>query len=104
MNVNAEVHDPLGRKIQATFGLIDDGKTAVIEMADASGMRLLSSDELNPFTTSSYGTGELLKLALDKNVNEIIIGLGGSATVDGGAGLLEALGVRFLDQDGGNLR
>ena len=104
VNVNAEVHDPLGRKIQATFGLIDDGKTAVIEMADASGMRLLSSDELNPFTTSSYGTGELLKLALDKNVNEIIIGLGGSATVDGGAGLLEALGVRFLDQDGGKLR
>jgi len=104
VNVNAEVHDPLGRKIKASFGLINDGKTAVIEMADASGMRLLSSDELNPLTTSSYGTGELLKLALDKNVNEIIIGLGGSATVDGGAGLLEAIGVRFLDQNGGKLR
>lgn len=104
VNLDAEVHDPLGRKIQASFGLIDDGRTAVIEMADASGMRLLSSDELSPFTTSSYGTGELLKLALDKNVKEIIIGLGGSATVDGGAGLLKAIGVKFLNKDGAELR
>jgi glycerate kinase len=101
--VNIEVLDPLGRKITTSFGLIDDGKTAVIEMADASGLRLLNTDELNPLLTSSYGTGEMLKHALDKGVSKIIIGLGGSATVDGGAGLINALGGRFLDADGKEL-
>ncbi|MEJ7693080.1 glycerate kinase [Daejeonella sp.] len=95
--VPVEVHDPLGRKIQASFGLIEKGKTAVIEMADASGIRLLNTDELNPFKTSSAGTGEMLLAALDQGVSTIIIGLGGSATVDGGAGMLSALGVKFFD-------
>src|SRR6202012_2456477 len=63
-----EVHDPLGRKIQSSFGLIDNGKTAVIEMADASGLRLLNKDELNPLKASSFGTGELMKFALDAGV------------------------------------
>lgn len=101
--VEVEVLDPLGRKIKTSFGLIDQGKTAVIEMADASGLRLLQTEELNPLVASSYGTGEMLKHALDKGVTKIIIGLGGSATVDGGAGLLSALGVIFLDSKGDKL-
>ena len=99
-----DVTDPLGRKIKASFGLIDDGKTAVIEMADASGLRLLKKEELNPLKTSSYGTGELIKFALDEGVSRIIIAMGGSATVDGGCGILSALGIRFLNNAGDVLK
>jgi len=95
-----DVTDPLGRKIKASFGLIDDGKTAVIEMADASGLRLLKKEELNPLKTSSYGTGELIKFALEEGARRIIIAMGGSATVDGGCGILSALGIRFLNSAG----
>jgi glycerate kinase len=98
--VPAEVHDPLGRKIRAAFGLIDNGETAVIEMADASGLRLLRCDEFDPLHATTFGTGELIKCALDKGVNKIIIGIGGSATVDGATGILQALGIRFLDAGG----
>jgi glycerate kinase len=101
--ISKEVHDPLGRKIKSSFGLIDDSKTAVIEMADASGLRLLKKEELNPLKTSSFGTGELIKSALDNGAKKIIIAMGGSATVDGGCGILRALGIVFLDADGGNL-
>ena len=101
--VEAEVHDPLGRKIRASFGLIDKGTTAVIEMAAASGIRLLDPTELNPLHSTTFGTGEMVILALDKGVKKIIIGLGGSATVDGGSGILSALGVRFLDAAGNEL-
>jgi glycerate kinase len=101
--VQKEVHDPLGRKITASFGLIDNGNTAVIEMADASGLRLLNKEELNPMQVSSYGTGELIKFALDEGVNKIILAMGGSATVDGGCGILSAVGVNFLDVDGKTL-
>ncbi len=101
--VKSNVHDPLGRKITATFGLIDKGKTAVIEMADASGLRLLKHDELNALQASSTGTGELMKHALDKGVTQIIIAMGGSATVDGGCGILSALGVQFLNKEGQRL-
>lgn len=97
--VSQQVHDPLGRKINSRFGLIDNGKTAVIEMADASGLRLLKKSELNPMQTSSYGTGELINAALDKGATKIIIAMGGSATVDGGCGILKALGIDFLDKD-----
>ena len=93
-----EVQDPLGRKIKSSFGLIDNGKTAVIEMADASGMRLLKKEELDPMLASSFGTGELIRLALDEGVSKIIIAMGGSATVDGGCGILNALGIGFLDK------
>ncbi len=96
--IRLEVKDPLGRQIESSFGLINGGKTAVIEMADASGLRLLGEDELDPLRTSSFGTGQMVIAALNKGVTEIILGLGGSATVDGGAGLLNALGVRFLDK------
>ena len=102
--VRQEVHDPLGRKIPSSFGLIDAGKTAVIEMADASGLRLLKKEELNPMQASSYGTGELVKAALEKGVNRIIIAMGGSATVDGGCGILSALGIVFLDDAGKELK
>ncbi|SKB62377.1 glycerate kinase [Daejeonella lutea] len=98
--VEVEVHDPLGRKINASFGLIDMGKTAVIESADASGIRLLKLSELNPLNATSVGTGQLILAALDKGVSGIILCLGGSATVDGGAGMLAALGVRFIDEAG----
>ena len=98
--VPAEVHDPLGRKIRAAFGLIDNGNAAVIEMADASGLRLLRREELDPLHATTFGTGELIKCALDKEVNKIIIGIGGTATVDGATGILQALGVRFLDASG----
>jgi glycerate kinase len=98
--VNGTVTDPLNRKINTSFGLIDDGKTAVIEMADASGLRLLSREELNPLLASTFGTGEQIKMAFDKGARKIIIGMGGSATVDGGVGILKALGIRFLNDAG----
>ena len=82
--IKVKVQDPLGRKISSSFGLIDNGNTAVIEMANASGLRLLKPNELDPLHASSFGTGELIKQALDKNVDKIIICIGGSATVDGG--------------------
>jgi glycerate 2-kinase len=102
--ITKQITDPLGRKIDATFGLIDEGKTAVIEMADASGLRLLAKEELNPLTASSFGTGELIQFALDEGVNKIVIAMGGSATVDGGCGMLSALGIKFLDAEGGTLK
>ncbi|GAC1450922.1 MAG: glycerate 3-kinase [Chitinophagaceae bacterium] len=103
VSVPVEVHDPLGRKMTTRFGLIENGQTAVIEMADASGLRLLQPDELNPLKASSYGTGEMIKAALDKGVTKIIIGMGGSATVDGACAMLKALGIKFLDNGGNEL-
>jgi glycerate kinase len=97
--INVEVHDALGRKIIASFGLIDKGNTAVIELANASGIRLLQPHELNPLHATTYGTGELIKHALDKGVSKIILCIGGSATVDGGTGILQALGIRFLNNE-----
>jgi glycerate kinase len=97
--ITKKVRDPLGRIISSSFGLIDDGHTAVIEMADASGLRLLNEDELDPLLATTFGTGELIKLALDEGVSRIIIGLGGSATVDGGIGIVKALGARFLNSE-----
>ncbi|MEO6456457.1 MAG: glycerate kinase [Ginsengibacter sp.] len=95
--IKVEVHDPLGRKIKSSFGLIDNNNTAVIELADASGLRLLQPGELDPLHSTTYGTGELIKHALDKGVSKIIMCIGGSATVDGGTGILQALGIRFLN-------
>lgn len=92
-----KVHDPLMREITAHFGVLGDNETAVIEMASASGIELLQESERNPWKTTSYGTGELIKHALDKGCRKIIIGIGGSATNDAGTGLLQALGIQFLD-------
>jgi glycerate kinase len=91
------VSDPLGRSIRSVFGVTGDGRTAVIEMALASGLALLKPSERNPMLTTSRGTGELIRAALDRRVREIVIGIGGSATNDGGMGLARALGARFLD-------
>ena len=99
VTITENVHDPLGSIIRASFGLIDKGQTAVIEMAAASGIRLLKKEELDPLHASSYGTGELIKKALELGVKKIILCVGGSATVDGGCGIAEALGIRFLDAD-----
>lgn len=93
-----QVHDPLGRSINAEFGLAN--QTAVIEMAQASGIELLQPNERNPLKTTTYGTGELILAAIKAGASEILIGVGGSATVDGGAGCLQALGAQLLDQDG----
>lgn len=98
--ISAAVQDPLGRPVQAAFGLLEDGQTAVIEMALASGLELLRPGELNPLVASTYGTGQLLRAALETGARRIIVGMGGSATVDGGAGCLQALGVRLLDAYG----
>ena len=94
------VDDPLGRPVEAEYGLLKSGKTAVIEMTEASGIRLLKTDELNPMKASSYGTGQLISAALDAGVKEIIIGVGGSATVDLGLGMAQALGVLLMDEEG----
>ncbi len=104
--VTAPVHDPLMRPIEATYGILgcsdsnSTGPTAVIEMAAASGLPLLKPEEFNPAITTTYGTGELILHALDNGCRSFIIGLGGSATNDGGMGMLQALGVRFLDNSG----
>ena len=92
------VKDPLGRSIPAVYGIA--GRTAVLEMSAASGMSLLKREELNPMRTSTYGTGELILSALENGARRLIIGIGGSATVDGGAGMAEALGYHFYDSEG----
>ena len=97
------VHDPLGRPVEGHFGLLADGTTAVVETAEASGLALLEAKERNPLIASSYGTGELMLAAVRSGAKRIIVGLGGSATNDAGAGLLQALGVRLLDKNGNDL-
>lgn len=94
------VADPLGRPVRASYGVLDGGKTAVIDVATASGLALLEAHERDPLVATSRGTGKLLSAALDAGVESIVIGVGGSATVDGGAGLLAALGVGLLDDNG----
>jgi glycerate kinase len=95
-----EVNDPLGRPVDASYLILADGSTAVIEMAAASGLPLLHPDERNPLLTSTYGTGQLIADALGRGCRKFLIGIGGSATNDAGIGMLEALGVRFYDAEG----
>ncbi|HID0780239.1 TPA: glycerate kinase [Clostridium botulinum] len=98
--VHSEVTGPDGKnKVHAVFGILGDYKTAVIEMSSASGIHLIESEKRNPLYTTTYGTGELIKKALDKGVSTILIGIGGSATNDGGAGMVTALGAKLLDKD-----
>lgn len=98
-----KVMGPLGKPVLSTVGILGDKETVVIEMAQASGLPLVSEKERNPLITTSYGTGELIKHALDNNYRKFIIGLGGSATNDGGTGMLRALGVKFYAKDGEEL-
>ena len=96
-----QVKDPLGRLMPATFGIA--GQVAVVELAEASGLHLLEPNELNPLLANSYGTGQLITAALDSGATDILLCVGGSATVDGGSGILTALGVRFLDEMGSEI-
>ncbi|NMD04054.1 MAG: glycerate kinase [Bacteroidales bacterium] len=98
--VELTVHDPLFRKIRSFYGIMGDGVTAVIEMAAASGLTLLSPSERNPLKTTTFGTGELILDAMNRGCRNFIIGLGGSATNDGGCGMARALGVKFFDDEG----
>jgi glycerate kinase len=95
--IEVEVFNPLFSKIKSSYGLSQDGKTAIIEMANASGLRLLTEDQQNVLMSSTYGTGELIRHALDQSVKKIILGIGGSATNDAGLGAAQALGFRFYN-------
>ena len=98
--VSVRVKDPLSRDVESSFGITGDGRTAVIEMAAASGIQLLKPEEKDPWITTTHGTGELIKAALDIGCRTILIGIGGSATNDCGSGMAAALGVKFLDAGG----
>ena len=98
--VEVTVLDPLMREIVSWYGLTGDGNTAVIEMAAASGLELLHKEERDPWITTTFGTGQLIGDALDRGVDTILLGIGGSATNDGGAGMAQALGVRFSGKSG----
>ncbi|WP_312239999.1 glycerate kinase [Pantoea sp.] len=98
--VRLAVTGPLGEEVDAFYGLSGDERTAFIEMAAASGLELVPTAKRDPLITTSYGTGELIKNALDRGVEHFIIGIGGSATNDGGAGMMQALGARLLDKQG----
>lgn len=98
--IQTSVHDPLNRPIEAYYGWIENEQKAVIGISEASGLHLLKKEEYDPLHANSYGSGELIKAALDNRAQKILIGVGGSATVDGGTGLLRALGVKFRDENG----
>ena len=98
-----EVVGPLGNKVKAEYGILGNGEIGVLEMASASGIHLVSLGERNPLITTTYGTGELIKACLDRGVKKLLIGIGGSATNDGGVGVIQALGGRLLDKDGNEL-
>jgi glycerate kinase len=100
--IDSEAHDPLMRPIRPSWARLANG-TAVIEMAAAAGLVLLRSDERDPLVATTYGSGELVRAALDRGCERIIVGVGGSATVDGGAGTMQALGARLLDAAGDEL-
>lgn len=96
--IKVEVSDPIGRRINATYGIAND--TAIIEMAAASGLPLLSANERNPWKTSTFGTGEMILDAINRGCTKLLVGIGGSATNDAGTGMLQALGFRFYDANG----
>lgn len=94
---------PLGDEIKAEYGILGDKEIGILEMASASGIQLVPKEKRNPLITTSYGTGQLIKACLDKGVKKLLIGIGGSATNDGGAGVIQALGGKLLDEDGNEL-
>lgn len=101
--IQKTVQGPLGEPVEATIGIHGDGATAVIEMATASGIQLVDPADRNPYKTTTYGTGELVRHCLDEGVNSIILCIGGSATNDGGVGLAQALGYQFKDENGNEI-
>jgi glycerate kinase len=102
--IRKKVTGPAGKPVMARYGLLADGTTAVIEMAEASGLPYVKGKEKNPMKTTSYGTGELILDAIHKGANKIILGIGGSATTDGGMGMAQALGIKFLDRNGNEIK
>jgi len=98
--IRKRVVGPIGKTVSARYGLLSDGKTAVIEMAEASGLPLVNHKKMNPMKTTTFGTGELILDAAKRGAETIIIGIGGSATNDGGVGMAQAIGVRFLNKQG----
>lgn len=97
------VKDPLGNEVTAEYGILGNGEIGVVEMASASGIQLVPKEKRNPLITTTYGTGQLIKACLDKGIKKILIGIGGSATNDGGIGAMQALGGKFLDSNGTEL-
>lgn len=97
--IQVEVTGPLGEKVTSEYGILGDGQTAVIEMAKASGLEMVPTPKRNPWITTTFGTGELVKDAIDHGAQKIIVGLGGSSTNDGGAGMAQALGAHLLDKN-----
>jgi len=95
-----KVIGPLGNEVWAFYGILGDRKTAIVEMAAASGLTLVPENKRDPLITTTYGTGQLIKAALNQGCRKMIIGIGGSATNDGGAGMVQALGTKLLDKDG----
>ncbi len=94
---------PLGNEVKAMYGILGDGETGVLEMASASGIHLVAAEKRNPLVTTTFGTGQLIKACLDHGVKKLLIGIGGSATNDGGAGVIQALGGKLLDKEGKEL-
>lgn len=101
--ITLTVKGPLGQDVNATYGIVEDGKVAIIEMAEASGLTLVEKEKLDVLNSSTYGTGQLILDAVNKGVNKIYIGIGGSATNDGGMGMAQALGAKFLNEAGDEL-
>ena len=102
--IQKEVTGPLGTPVLAHYGILGDGKTGVIEMASASGIHHVTKETRNPLITTTIGTGELIRDCIEKGITDIILGIGGSATNDGGAGMAKALGYKFLDKQGNELQ
>ena len=98
--IKVDVTGPVGRKVNAVYGIVDSSKTAIIEMSQAAGITLVSGDEKNPLYTTTFGVGELIKDAINKGCRHFVVGIGGSATNDCGIGMLQALGYEFLDKEG----
>jgi len=98
--INVDVTGPVGRKVNAVYGIVDSSKTAIIEISQAAGITLVSGDEKNPLYTTTFGVGELIKDAINKGCRHFVVGIGGSATNDCGIGMLQALGYEFLDKEG----
>ena len=98
--VNVDVTGPVGRKVNAVYGIVDSSETAIIEMSQAAGITLVSGNEKNPLYTTTFGVGELIKDAINKGCRHFVVGIGGSATNDCGIGMLQALGYEFLDKEG----
>jgi glycerate kinase len=97
---NEETLNPIGEKIISRYGILGDKNIAIIEMASTSGIELIPKEKRDPYITTTYGTGQLMLKALDHDVERIILGIGGSATTDGGAGMLQALGAKLMDENG----